>query len=123
MEEIRRASEQRYDWASEFHEGRAKVELNGKYGFIDSDGNKVAPLIYDSVWSYQEGWARVCRNRKHGFIDLDGNKVIPCWYDSVQRHPYGFMATLRVSVHDIEHIYFDLDGNLIKEPDLTISTE
>jgi hypothetical protein len=140
----------RYDWVSEFHEGRASVELDGKYGVIDADGKVVVTLIYEWVGDYKEGRASIRLNGKRGFvdlngnvvvpprydwvggfsqkmaivrlnwkwgfIDLDGNEVIPCWYERIQKQSYGFMATLRVSVHSFEHLYYDSDGHQIAEP-------
>jgi len=36
-----------YDYAYPFNEGLACVRLDGKYGFIDRDGNTALPFIYD----------------------------------------------------------------------------
>ena len=38
-----------YEEASDFHEGRAAVRLNGKYGAIDKRGEIVVPLIHDKI--------------------------------------------------------------------------
>jgi uncharacterized protein YnzC (UPF0291/DUF896 family) len=105
-----------YDWVRDFREGRAIVQLNGIYGVIDLEGNEVTPLLYDWVRDFREKKAVVKLDGRKGVIDLDGNVVLPCWYDSVQRQPYGFKATHRVSVHAVEHLYFDLDGHQIAEP-------
>ncbi len=37
----------KYDYIHEFKEGFAAVELNGKYGYINSSGQEIIPLIYD----------------------------------------------------------------------------
>jgi hypothetical protein len=106
----------RYGWASDFHEGRAIVKLNGKYGVIDLEGNEVVPLRYDFIEHFHKGRAIVELNGKFGFVDLDGNEVIPCWYTYVNRQSYGFSTNIRVSTHNIEHLYYDRDGNPIVEP-------
>ena len=56
--------------------GKAIVKLdNGKYAFIDHDGNVVSKE-YGYAWSYAEGKARVqLDNDKYAFIDHDGNVV------------------------------------------------
>ena len=41
--------EPKYDYAEDFVDGLAAVELNGKYGFIDRAGKVVVPIIYDSI--------------------------------------------------------------------------
>ena len=37
----------KYDWKGTYYEGLAKVELNGKCGFIDKTGKEVIPIKYD----------------------------------------------------------------------------
>ena len=64
-----------------FSEGLAKVELDGKWGYIDKDGNEVLPLKYDGIGYFNEGLVRVVLNRKYGYIDKTGRVVIPCKYD------------------------------------------
>lgn len=89
-----------------FHEGMALIEKNGKWGFIDINGNISCPCIYDELCidpflrrgerfkyldtlsdylrgplSFHEGLASVSRHGKYGFIDKNGREVIPCMYD------------------------------------------
>ena len=71
----------KYDNAGGFSEGLARVELNGKCGFIDKTGKQVIPCVYDLAWDYSEGLACVELNGKLGFIDKTGKQVIPCVYD------------------------------------------
>jgi hypothetical protein len=81
-----------------------RVNLNGKYGFIDSTAKEVIPLIYDDIGDYNEGLAIVsikdqlkekenyldcdCYDRtakcKYGFIDETGKIVIPLIYDNAE---------------------------------------
>ena len=35
--------------------GLAAAKIDGKWGFIDKDGNETVPLIYDSVTSFYNG--------------------------------------------------------------------
>ena len=64
-----------YDRIGEFSEGRAIVCLNGKYGFIDTDGKEVIPPYYDYACDFQQGNANVKFKNKWRVIDRDG-KVI-----------------------------------------------
>lgn len=46
-----------YDWLNIFSEGLAKVELNGKCGFIDKSGKLIVPCIYEAG-SFSEGMVK-----------------------------------------------------------------
>ena len=63
----------KYDDAYNFSEGLALVKLNGKYGYIDKQGNEVIPLKYDYANNFLEGLALVRLNGKYGYIDKQGN--------------------------------------------------
>ena len=71
----------KYDYVGDFIENLARVELNGKWGYIDKEGKEVIPLKYDFAWSFSEGLACVGLNGKSGFIDKEGKEVIPFKYD------------------------------------------
>ena len=68
----------KYKFIGDFKEGRAMVEIDGKYGFIDHNGKEVIECKYDYVGSFEEGIAG-----KYGFIDHNGKEVIECKYDYV----------------------------------------
>jgi hypothetical protein len=59
------------------------VELNGEWGFINTEGEQVIPCIYDEVFPFIEGLAGVLKNDYWGFINTEGEQVIPCIYDEV----------------------------------------
>ncbi len=66
-----------YDNARSFSEGLAAVEKDGRWGFIDKEGNEVIPFIYDYALSFNEGLAPVMLDHKMGYIDKTGDVVIP----------------------------------------------
>ena len=85
----------KYENASDFSEGLARVMRDGKYGFIDTAGREVVPCKYDGADDFHEGMARVTvgggwrydrffgesfLSGKFGFIDKTGREVIPCRY-------------------------------------------
>lgn len=49
---------------------------NGKWGFIDCDGNTVIEPQYTMARSFSFGIAAVCKDDTWGFIDREGNVVI-----------------------------------------------
>ena len=84
-----------YDFVSKFLDGLAAVQLNGKWGMINRDGEEVVPLKYDYVEYFHEGLAKVniggvreddlikCYGGKWGYVDQQGNEVVPLKYDIV----------------------------------------
>ncbi|AYB34711.1 WG repeat-containing protein [Chryseolinea soli] len=66
-----------YAW----RENRIGVRLNGKWGFIDLEGNLKVPCRYDAVEEFQEGHALVTLNTKKGFVNREGVEIIPPVYD------------------------------------------
>ena len=76
----------KYDWVDCFVcEDRAKVRLNDKEGYIDTDGREICPIKYDETDIFSEGLASVCIDGKWGFINTEGEEVIPLMYDEVIR--------------------------------------
>lgn len=107
----------KYDYMSDVSDGMVKVgqdlddnSMTGnnsggggmgidKYGFINTKGNEVVPLIYDSVEDFSEGLAAVSTNyqyvddslwngavvnaAKYGFVNKTGEVVIPLIYDGI----------------------------------------
>ena len=85
-----------YDRVDDFHDGLAEVELNGKYGFINTEGDEVTPLKYDSVWEFQEGFYPVKLNGKWGLINTQGEEVTPLKYDWIEDFRDGFAKVVLV---------------------------
>lgn len=52
-----------------FREGLTPVEVDGKWGFMNRQGDMVIPAVYDRAESFSEGLASVKVNGKWGFID------------------------------------------------------
>ena len=90
-----------------FSEELARVEDNGKCGFMDKTGNIVIPLIYDAdrYSDFSEGLAlvykgghyinasqRIMEGGKCGFIDNTGKVVIPLEYDTATTFSEGLAA-------------------------------
>ena len=56
-----------------FKEGLALVCQNGKYGFINTQGENVIPCKYELATDFSEGLAVVKLNGKYGYVDEEGN--------------------------------------------------
>jgi hypothetical protein len=54
---------------------------NWLYGYIDSTGTVVVPIIYDDAGGFNEGLAPVSKDGKYGYVDKAGNEILPFIYD------------------------------------------
>ena len=75
----------RYDDVDSFSNGYAKVKLNDKWNYIDTQGKLVSPnQWFDDVGNFYNGYAKVRLNNKYNFIDTKGKLVSPNqWFDDV----------------------------------------
>jgi hypothetical protein len=64
-----------YDNAYSFREGLAKVEFEGKFGYINYNGEEIIQLKYDEASHFQEGKAKVTLNGRTFYIDINGNEI------------------------------------------------
>ncbi|MEI6754067.1 MAG: WG repeat-containing protein [Paludibacter sp.] len=71
-----------YDKAFDFNEKRARVELNGKIGFINRKNKRVIPIEYDTAAiQFKNGLLRVSKHEKHGFVNINNREIIRLKYD------------------------------------------
>jgi hypothetical protein len=62
----------------------AKVEKNGKQGYIKDDGTEHVPCVYDNIFPWEKGVAKVQIGKKYGFIkEEDGEEFIPVKYEYI----------------------------------------
>jgi gliding motility-associated-like protein len=87
-------------------EGSQMAVAAGKFNFINSSGNLVAPVWYDSAMNFSEGLAPVKRNGQWGYIDPGGRELILPQYKTASQFHDG-VAT----VYDgIKRYYIDRNG-------------
>jgi hypothetical protein len=90
---------------SNFSEGKAQVYINGKIGFIDTNGDLVIDPIYEACdTDFQGGYCGVKLNGKYGFIDTTGEFIIPPEYYRVGQFSYGLVGVLSGNLEDIHYI-------------------
>ncbi len=75
----------------DFHDGLARIVLNGKIGFVDKSAKETA-VRYDAAYRFSEGLAKVCvddlkdqdKYKKWicGFIDKTGKEITSLKYDN-----------------------------------------
>ncbi len=79
-----------------FSQGMATVQLNGKFGYINTKGEEVIPPIYADAYAFEDvGLAKVIRFGKCGFVDTQGNEVVPLEYQELYAFANGFAVAAR----------------------------
>jgi hypothetical protein len=63
----------KYDFIGSYHEGRALVRVNDKYGYIDEVGREVIPIQYDSASDFSGGYAYVTNAYGGKYINNTGS--------------------------------------------------
>ena len=59
-----------YEYGSRnFNEGMAVICFDGKYGYINTKGERFIQAIYEKADPFSEGMAHVVMNGWHGFVD------------------------------------------------------
>lgn len=100
-----------YSEVSDFHDGFAIVKMEGKYGYIDREG-QVIPPEYKSARYFKNGLAPV-KNKKWGVIDAKGMTIVPDTYDDTG--PYYSDGLLAVK-KDNKWGFIDTAGKEIVPP-------
>lgn len=59
----------------EFCEGLSPIFKNGKWGYVNENGDTIIPFVYDAARPFSDGLAAVKKDRYFGFIDYN-NKVV-----------------------------------------------
>lgn len=107
----------RYNELGTFSEGLALVRRNGKWGYIDIEGNEVIPCKFDGEeyggrgHDFSDGLAVIVKNGKHGYIDKKGEIVINADYDEAGDFSEG-IACVQENFND-ELTFIDKRGNSI----------
>ena len=69
-------SQQWFDNVRIFSEGFARVVLNDKWNYINTEGQLLSKQWFDCVWSFNEGFAGVELNGKWYNLDKEGNLTL-----------------------------------------------
>lgn len=83
-----------FDGVSAFNEGMAAVEKDKKFGFIDSTGKLVIPIIFEKgeydTPEFKNGIAVVKKDKKYGVINKKGQLIVPLKYTYIEPFFNGF---------------------------------
>ncbi len=83
----------KFDYADSFYDGRAKVLIDGRFGFIDKKGELVVKPTYEEAHHFNEGLAAVGIKKDdeiiYGYIDKSGKEIITPQYDEAKEFDFG----------------------------------
>lgn len=67
-----------------------KYEVNGQYGLIDLEGNRIIKATYEEIkgLKYKEGELLAKHNGKYGVINANGAKIVNFDYDNIEADKY-----------------------------------
>ncbi len=71
-------------------EGMIKVMKGKKYGFVNTRGEEVVPVIYEEAEAFMEGLSVVKKGGKWGFVDSFGKVQIDFKFDAADGFINGF---------------------------------
>lgn len=74
VEKIAKLFAQGYSYAGEFHDGMAKIQRKGKYGYINKDGDLVVQCIYNKAIDFSDGIALVAIERMQDVEDEESEE-------------------------------------------------
>ena len=72
--------EEIFETISDFSDGFAIVQLNGKWNFINTEGKIISNQWFDIVGNFRGGFARVQLNGKYNFINTEGKIISNQWF-------------------------------------------
>lgn len=76
-------TDQKFENADVFNSsGYAAVELGGRWGFVDLEGNVVIEPQFEEAKSFSNGLAAVKKENQWGYIDESGSVVIPAQFEN-----------------------------------------
>ena len=111
VKEIDMTDVAKFDFADNFYKGFARVKLNGKWNFINTEGKLLSEQWYDTVYYFSEGFAKVILNDEYNYIDNKGKMLSEQWYDGACSFSGGFAAVKLNGKYN----FIDTEGNLLSE--------
>ncbi|MGF1639161.1 MAG: WG repeat-containing protein [Cyclobacteriaceae bacterium] len=92
------------------------VKIDGKYGFVDVNGNLRIANRYEAIGSYENGYAPIKILGKWGYVDKRETLVVQPKYDTV----YGFVDDFCVVSQASRFGLIDKKGDLIIRPEFDL---
>ena len=101
----------KFDWVDDFKDGFAAVKLNGKWNYIDTEGEFLSQQWFDGVDAFNEGFAVVGLNDKCNFINTEGQFLSQQWFDEA----WGFKEGYAEVKLNSKWNYINTEGRLLSQ--------
>lgn len=101
----------KYDYISDFSDGRAVIKENNKYGLINSLGNIVVKPLFDKIIDSSENLYVFKLDNKYGYMNKNGNILIKPIYEEA----YSFLNGLAKVKINGETKFIDKEGSIIPD--------
>ncbi len=72
-----------------FSEGLIRIQENGRWGFVDTNGKVIIKPRYNFVGHFSEGFALIEVDSKWGFINKEGKKIVDLKYERAEPFQQG----------------------------------
>ena len=95
----------------DFSDGYVKVNLNGKWNFINRNNKLLSDIWFDWVYTFSDGYAKVKLNGKWNFINRNNKLLSDTWFDWV----YNFYDGYAIVKLDGKLNFIDTHGKLISD--------
>lgn len=106
--------EPQYEWAYEFSDGLANVEIDDKKGYIDHQGNVVIEPQYHYAYPFSEGLAAVAYEDKlMGYIDKNGKTVLEPKYFYARSFCDGLACVRESNDKNSKYGFINKQGELV----------
>ena len=89
---------------------------NGKWGYVDTDGNFRIKPNYEAAFDFKEGFALVSLFNKFGYIDPSGKPIISLQYDGAKSFSDGLAAVMIYINSQKKWGYIDKTGRFVIFP-------
>ena len=100
-----------FDFVGCFNDGFADVKVDGKWNFINTNGQLLSGTWFDLVGTFYDGFAAVRVDGKWNFINTNGQLLSSTWFDSVGTFCNG-IAAVRV---DGKWNFINANGQLLSD--------
>lgn len=97
------------------YRGITRLRKGHRYGFVDSDGEKITDYLYTQASDFCEGRAIVTHHNKVGVINCNGKKVINASYRSIE---FDIETGLFSATNDTHHNIINYNGKILKSTKL-----
>ena len=80
----------KFDCVDDFEDGFVRVLLNGKWNFINTEGQLLSDQWFNLAGVFNDGFSSVRLNGKWNFINTEGQLLSQQWFDNVWDFNDGF---------------------------------